>query len=293
MNWWKDLRGKIRFNEPLKNKTTFRIGGSAKFFIEPKDIDDLKHLLSSVKRYKIPTFVIGAGSNVLVSDKGIQGIVFRLNAPYFKKILKYGSHIYAGSGSLLNQFILKAAEFGLSGVEFLAGIPGTVGGALCMNAGVGKKNIGDLVEKVTVMDYNGNIKVLGRDDIRFEYRKSSLGKFIILSADFKLAKKDKKEIKNNITNYLKYRRDTQDSSLSNAGCVFKNPPGNSAGRLIDLCGLKGRGSGSAYVSLRHANFILNRKNALAGDVLRLMSLIKKRVKRKFKVNLEPEIKIWR
>jgi len=142
------------------------------------------------------------------------------------------------------------------------------------------------------MDYNGNIKTLNKKDIRFGYRKSSLSKFIILSACIRLVKKNKKEIQDNINEYLEYRRNTQAVSLPNAGCIFKNPPGKSAGRLIDLCGLKGRRIGSASVSVRHANFILNQGNAKASDILKLMRLIKAEVKRKFNVTLEPEIRIW-
>lgn len=292
MSWWKNLKGKIRLEEPLRKHTTFKIGGPARFFIEPHDIADLKLSITSARKYKIPISVIGTGSNILIGDKGVKGIVLQLNSPFFRKIFIKRNCLEAGSGVTLRQLIKAAGERGLSGVESLAGIPGTVGGALAMNAGARDKNIGDVVQKVTIMDYNGNVKILSKKDIKFEYRKSSLAKYIILSGCIKLIKKNKKEIKDNIKKYLEYRRNTQDTTLPNAGCIFKNPYRESAGRLIDLCGLKGKRIGGASISLRHANFILNRKCARADDVIKLMSLIKKRVKYRFNINLEPEIKIW-
>ena len=191
MNWWKKLKGKVRFLEPLAKHTTFKIGGPAEFFIEPEDITDLKLLLNLVKRYKIPVFLIGGGSNILINDKGIRGAVLHLNSPYFKRFIFKNNRLEAGSGVMLSRMVLKTYKRGLSGVEFLSGIPGTLGGALVMNAGAWGRNIGDLVEEVNVMDYNGNIKSLGKKKIKFGYRQSSLEKFIILSACLKLTKKSK------------------------------------------------------------------------------------------------------
>ncbi len=295
MNWWKSLKGKVKLSEFLNRHTTFKIGGPAEFFIEPRDIDNLKLLLNFVKRYKIPLFIIGAGSNVLIDDKGVNGVVLRLNSPYFRRIIFKNNRAQVGSGIMLNRVVCAALEHGLSKAEFLVGIPGTVGGALVMNAGIwqGNHSIKDLVDNVTVMDYIGNVKTLERKDIKFGYRESSLSKYIVLSACLNLVKKNKKEIRDKIAKYLACRRNTQDLSLPNAGCIFKNPDANSAGRLIDLCGLKGKRIGGALVSLKHANFILNCGNATARDVLRLMDIIKRKVKRKFRVDLEPEIKIWR
>lgn len=288
------LKGKVIFDEPLKEHTTFKIGGEAQFFIEPCNINDLRLLILLVKRYKMPIFLIGGGSNVLVGVRGLRGIVLHLGSLAFRNIYNNRRNcLKAGSGLTLTHLIRVARERSLSGAEFLAGIPGTVGGALAMNAGAWGKNIGDLVEEVRVMDYNGKQKKLTKKEIKFGYRKSSLAKYIILNATFKMLKKNKEEIKKNIKRYLAYRRNTQDTSLPNAGCIFKNPPRQgAAGKLIDLCGLKGKSVGGACVSGLHANFILNRKQARSGDVLKLMELIKKRVKRKFNIDLEPEIKIW-
>jgi len=294
MNWWRNLKGRIRLAEPLKNHTTFKIGGPAKFFIEPQDPNDLRLLLSLVKRYNLSLFVIGRGSNLLISDKGINGVVLRLNAPWFNKLSYKDNYLETGSGILLSKVVLFAKGHGLSGAEFLVGIPGTVGGALAMNAGIAKDNcsIGNLVENITVMDYHGNIRILNKKNIRFGYRTSSLSKYIILSALIKLSRKNKEEIGNKIKAYLKYRKLTQDLSKPSAGCIFRNPAGHSAGRLIDLCGLKGKRIQDVCVSLKHANFILNLGKGSARDVCKLMDLIRKKVNNKFNISLTPEIKIW-
>lgn len=292
MNWWTDLKGKVRHRELLKHHTTFRIGGSAKYFIEPKDVDDLKLLLHLLKRYKINFLVIGEGSNILASDKGVDGVVLRLSSPDFKKIIIRENRVEVGAGYLLNKLISQAKKHGLSGPEFLVGIPATVGGALMMNAGAWGKSIADLVEKVNVMDYNSKIRTLNKKKIRFGYRRSGLEKYIILSVHLKLKKENKALIQNRIKEYFHKRLAAQDLSRPSAGCIFKNPAGDSAGRLIDLCGLKGKKIGSAFVSCKHANFILNLGKARTRDVLKLMALIKKEVKKKFNVTLKPEIKLW-
>lgn len=292
MNWWKKLKGTVKVDEPLNKHTTLRIGGPVKFFIEPKDAQDLKLLISFAKRYKIHLSVIGAGSNILAGDKRLRRIVVKLSSPFFKKITFRGGFVEAGSGLILSELISETAKRGLSGAEFLSGIPGTLGGALSMNAGAWGSQISRAVMRITVMDINGKIKSLAKEEIDFAYRKSSLGKFIILGATLKFFKKDKRKIRQDIERYRKQRNILQDSSFPNAGCVFRNPPGGYAGRLIDLCGLKGRSFGGACISSKHANFILNRNNARAGDILKLMELIKKEVKNNFKINLYPEIKIW-
>jgi UDP-N-acetylmuramate dehydrogenase len=301
MHWQKNFKIKVKKKEPLKTHTSFKIGGQAEFFILPRDIEELRILLDTAKRYKMPFRIIGSGSNILVSDKGLKGFTISLDAPYFKKINIKKDLIEAGAACYLNNLIQYALRNGLGGIEFLSGIPGTLGGALTMNAGITLKvkrqkaqvkSIGDLIETVTVMDYNGNVKQLKNREIDFGYRVCSLSKYIILNAKLRLKKADKNRIKKRIAGYLKKRRNSQDYSHPSAGCIFKNPPGNSAGRLIDLCGLKGERIGDACVSWKHANFIVNLRKARATDVLRLMDLIKKEVKKKFGVSLEPEIKIW-
>jgi len=292
-NWQRLLKGKVKLNEPLKLHTHYRIGGPAKLFFQPETIADLKSLVSSLKKNKIPFFVIGAGSNILVSDKGIGGAVIHLNSPDFRKISVKDNYIESGSGAFLGSLLVLARDNTLTGAEFLTGIPGTVGGALMMNAGAWGHSIGELVEKVDLLDYNGRRIVFSKNDLSFSYRKSGLEKYIILSAKFKLVKGNRKLIAQRIQDYQKRKMKAQDFSRPSCGCVFKNSAGNSAGKLIDSCGLKGRKSGGAVVSLKHGNFILNQDGARAADVLKLISLIKKEVKKKFNINLQPEVKIWR
>lgn len=288
------FKGKIKFNEPLYKRTTFKIGGLAKFWAEPKDIDDLRSLLDFSKKKSLPLFFIGKGSNLLVKDEGYRGMVICLNSPYFRRIDLQDNAIFVCSGVALNNLINFTETKTLSGCEFLSGIPGTVGGALVTNTGVRKPkacNIGDLVEEVTIMDYNGRVKTLDKKQITFGYRSSNLSKYIILGARLKLKKGDRQNMLKNIKGFMEYRRKTQELSRPSAGCVFKNPPNRSAGKLIELCGLKGTRVGDACVSSKHANFIVNLRSAQAKDVLKLIDLVQMKVKEKFGINLEPEIKI--
>lgn len=293
MNWPKNLKSEIKLAEPLKNKTTFKVGGPAKLFCAPRGLADLKLLIRAAKKNKLKIFVLGAGSNILVPDKGVEGLVLQLSSSYFKKISFRGNCLSAGAGLMLGRVVGAAKLKGLSGLEFLIGIPGTVGGALMMNAGAWGRSIGELIEAVEVIDFKGKVKLLKKRDIKFGYRSCGLGRCIILSARLRLDKKNKEELRQDLNRYLQARAKSQDSAFPNAGCVFKNPAGESAGKLIELCGLKGRKIGGASISRKHANFIMNKKNARSGDILSLMKLVKCAVKNKFKLNLEPEIKIWR
>jgi len=279
----------LRINEPLSSHTSFKVGGPAQFWVEPEGLSDLQNLVNLAYKKKIPLRVIGAGSNILADDKGIKGIVLKLNSPYFKRITVRHQIVSAYAGARLVCLVRLVLENGLSGFELLGGIPGTVGGALIMNAG----NIGDNVLNVSVMDRQGKVKILRREDIRFGYRDSSLTRYIILSAQFKLIKRDKRTIKKRIGEYLEYRKRTQDLSWPSAGCVFKNPNLNSAGYFIERCGLKGCSVGDAAVSFKHANFIINRGKARSADILKLMRCITRCVRKRFNLDLEPEIKIWK
>jgi len=292
MSWWQGIKSSVKSAEQLKKYTSFKIGGPAEFFVEPKDLGDLKLLLKAALRHKIAIYILGAGSNILVADQGVRGLVLRLSSPAFKKIGSSGETLEAGSGLRLSGLIQYCLKDGLSGLEFLAGIPGTVGGALCMNAGCWGKSISAAVETVLVMDYRAHAKTLLKKEIKFSYRKSSLRNYIILSAKFRLKQASRSEIEKKIKLYLRQRRRLQDNAYPNAGCVFINPRQDSAGRLIDACGLKGKKVGGAIISRRHANFILNQKRSSADDVLKLMQLARAAVRRKFNINLEPEIKIW-
>lgn len=293
MIWWKRLKGKVKVREPLYKHTTFKIGGPASLFIEPRDIADLKVLIKEAKRDRIPLRVIGAGSNILAADDGIKAAAVHLKSPYFSGCSSENGILEAGAGCVLSRVIAESQSKGFSGLEFLAGIPGTIGGAVAMNAGAWGSNIGKKLRDVTVMDYHGTVNTLKRSEIKFHYRSCSLENSIILSVRFSLRKDNPSAIARRIAGYRKARKASQDLSAPSAGCVFKNPDGESAGRLIDLCGLKGKKIGGALVSSKHANFIINKKNASAGDVISLMGLLKESVQDKFKINLEPEIKIWK
>lgn len=313
MNYCRDLkkivRGRLALDVPLSSHTTFKIGGPAKFWIEPRDIEDLKNVVKFVRRNKIHFFVIGEGSNLLVKDKGFNAIVIRLNSGFFNEIKVNNSYILAGSGVKLSKLIDFARKKSLSGCEFLSGIPGSLGGALAMNAGARVnsifnnryQSIGDLVKEVGVMDVKGRTKTFKENQLKFGYRSSNLAKYIILSARLKLKPRARTEIERDINDFLRYKKATQDPNWRNAGCVFKNPVAAldkessseliSAGHLIDTCGLKKYRVGGAIVSAKHANFIINDKNAKAKDVINLIKFIQKRVKERFNISLELELKI--
>jgi len=293
MLWPKNLNKKIRTKVKLAHLTSFKIGGAAKFFLEAKNIKELQEALIFAKRVGIPVFILGAGSNILVSDSGLDGLVIKLSGKTFKWIHRKGVCLEAGGALKLNQIILYAKNHGLSGLEFLAGIPGTLAGALAGNAGAWGKSIGAQVKDVRVLGYNGKLKLLKAKELKFAYRKSNLSHCVIISAKLKLRKQDKHRVALNIREYLLGRNKTQANHLPSAGCIFKNPDKYTAGRLIDACGLKGELKGGAVISSAHANFILNKGKAKSKDVLFLMDLMQKKVKARFKVNLEPEIRIWR
>jgi UDP-N-acetylmuramate dehydrogenase len=296
MKWWKGLKGRLRFKEPLGKYTSFKIGGEASILFEPKDTGDLINCLRQARKNKIPYFVLGNGTNLLIGDRGFQGVVIKLTSPSFKAISINNKTARVGAGADIKSLIECLSENNLSGGEFLSGIPASLGGALAMNAGIildGRRfSIGDIVNKVEVLNKRGKALTLSRAKIRFGYRSSSLNRYIILQAQLKLNSDKKVNIIKRIRKVLNLRRQRQDYSQPSAGCIFKNPsPYLSAGALIDRCGLKGRSYGGAVVSRKHANFILNFNRAKASDVIKLIKIIKKKVKNNFGINLQEEIKI--
>jgi len=293
MIWPKSLNKQIETKVKLARLMSFKVGGPAEFFLEAADIAGLKEALVWARRKKVPVFILGAGSNILASSSGLNGLVIKLGGEFFKHVYRDGEYLEAGAGIHLNQLMLYTKNNALSGLEFLAGIPGTLGGALAGNAGAWGKSVGELAEEVRVLDYRGNPELLSAKDLKFSYRKSNLNKYVIISARLKLRPGNKNTIGSRIKKYLLQRNKTQGSKLPNAGCIFKNPAKLSAGKLIDACGLKGSSKGRAIISGVHANFILNKGNADSNDILLLMDLMRKKVKERFKINLEPEIKIWR
>ena len=298
MNFPKNLiKGNIILGERLGRHTSFRIGGPAAIWAVPRDVKELKRIVIFAGKNRMPTFVMGGGTNVLARDEGFNGIVIHLGSSAFKKIRISGTTIRIGSGYSVPALVRLCCSEGLSGLESLTGIPGTVGGAVFMNAGGWSsplyKNIGDYVSSLKVMDSKGNIKTLKKEALSFGYRSSNLSAYIILEADLKLGKDESLALKSRCSKFLKMKRDKQVLDMPSAGCVFKNPKDSqfTTGQMIDMLGLKGRVMGGAQVSEKHANFIINRGQASCEDVLKLIDMIRKKVMDNYNIPLELEIKV--
>lgn len=281
---------KYKINEPLSKHTTLGIGGAADFFVEVDTEEKLISLLKFVSKNKISFFVLGGGSNILFADDGFRGIVIKL-AMSSEQLTNDAEIISVSAATSLPDVVRQTAERGLSGFEHLAGIPGTVGGAIFGNAGVKEYSISDNLINIEIIDFNGNKKILKRKNINFEYRKSGLENCVITRAFFKLKKTDKNGILNVISQELEKRKNTQPQGVKSAGCVFKNPAGDSAGRLIDSLNLKNYNIGEIKVSSKHANFFINKSNGTAKDMSALIEFVKKKVFEKYNIELRPEIRI--
>jgi len=286
----KELFG-IKKNISLSRYTTFKVGGKAKYFFISKSKESLIKVLKLAKKYSLPFFVLGGGSNILASDKKYEGLVIKAesNKCFIKKTL-----IYCESGLLLSQAVKKAAEAGLSGLEWAAGIPGTIGGAIQGNVGSFGSSMEKIVREVETFD-NGKIRTFKNKESNFSYRSSIFKKnqnLIILSVQLKLKKGNKKDITNRIKEILISRKEKYPLNFPCAGSVFKNHGKVPAGKLIEECGLKGKRIKGAVISEKHANFILNDKKAKAKDIIKLMELIKEKVKRKFGIKLKEEIYLF-
>lgn len=286
----KELGSLIEENRSLAPLTTLRVGGPARFFVEVETISHLRKTLTICKEEKIPYFIIGRGSNILVSESGFNGLVIRLGRDFHRLHLD-DEVVIAGAAVPLPELVRLAQANSLDGLAFAVGIPGSVGGAIKMNAGAFGESIGDRVIKVTVLDdEDGQLRVLQRGEIDFGYRKSNI-KGVILEGTFKLKRGSKEEITQKMERYFRQRKNTQPVSFPNAGSIFKNPSGNYAAKLIEESGCKGMKRGGAQVSEHHANFIVNLGNATASDVYFLMRAVRRRVWERFGIWLEPEIVI--
>lgn len=281
---------RLRFREPLAKHTHFGIGGEATAYIEISTIEELTALARFHRKWEVSVAIIGRGSNLLVSDKGFKGISVRLIGE-LAKLEVDGNVVTVGAGLPLPGLSKVMSKQGLSGVEFALGIPGSVGGALIMNAGAWGSSFGDVVTDVTVMSDTGKLTKLTHDEAQFEYRHSGLDTyFCVVRATLKLQPGDVDTITARMQDLFKQKTETQPFVEENAGCMFKNPPGDSAGRLIDISGLKGYRIGGAEVSTIHGNFILNIDNATATDVLDLVAYIQKQVREKTGISLQTEVK---
>jgi UDP-N-acetylmuramate dehydrogenase len=289
------FEGDVRYMEPMMKHTSLRIGGPADLFVVPRNLSSLKNILSVLNRKKIPFFIIGGGTNILIKDGGIDGVVISLAS--FKKIEilsenEMNVRVYVETGTPLQRLVNFSKEKGYSGIEGLAGIPGFVGGAICGNAGAFGYEMKDIIISVSVMNNEGNVKNQGAETIDFGYRRSGISSAgLLLSAEILLKKDDKKYVSAKIEDFLKRKWESQPLSEPSAGCIFKNPPELSAGKLIEEAGCKGMRMGGAEVSSTHADFFINKGKARAVDFIRLMEEVTQRVKEKFQVILEPEIKI--
>jgi UDP-N-acetylmuramate dehydrogenase len=279
---------KAAAQEPLSRHSTFAIGGPADVYAEVADREQLKRAAAWARERKLPLFPIGQGSNLLVGDGGIRGVVVRLRGD-FEKISFDGAAVTAGAGAALPALAREAAKRGLSGAEAFVGIPGTVGGGLMTNAGTPEGDLGSLVESVDLFSPDGAEETWGRDELSFGYRRSNLSGRLVLSARLRLKPGEARDIMALVEKQLARRAERQPLGTFNCGSVFKNPPGDHAARLIEACGLKGRRIGGARISPKHANFIENTDKAAARDVKALMALARQAVKEKFSVDLEPEV----
>lgn len=278
-------------NESMSRHTTFRIGGNADMFVSIKSIDELSALIKLAKKTNTPFAVIGNGSNLLVGDKGIRGLVIEIGQGLAECEIN-GNKINAGAGIKLSKLASLAAAESLTGLEEISGIPGTLGGGIFMNAGAYGGELKNTVKRVTYVDDDGEIHTIDGDECDFGYRKSVFsggGKFIV-SAELELNKGDKTEITEKMAEYTRRRCEKQPLSYPSAGSTFKRPEGYFSGGLIEQSGLKGYKSGGAMVSELHAGFVINCGNATAQDVKNVIEHIKKTVFEKFGVELEPEVR---
>src|ERR1051325_11229961 len=277
--------------EPLARRTTLRVGGPADVYVEPSSEKDLATVLEFCGDRRERFFVLGRGSNLLVRDGGFRGVVICLAHPHFSRVEVAGDRLHCGAGAKLKQVAVEAKRAGLSGVEFLEGIPGSVGGALRMNAGAMGGATFDAIESVHIMDYAGRILEKPARDLPVEYRSCPLFRnHIALSAVFKCAQAPREEIEARMNAFAKKRWSSQPAAPS-AGCMFKNPAAIPAGKLVDELGLKGTRIGGAMVSLEHGNFIVTDGKAMARDVLKLIAQVKQQVRERRGIELHTEVEI--
>ena len=287
-----DLEQIVAENEPLARYTWYRIGGPARYFIRPRTVEQLQAAAERCAENDIPVYVLGLGANLLVRDEGVNGAVFRLSDEYWRRIRFEKNNLVAGAGVDMQKLILRATRQSLGGLEVLAGIPGTIGGGIRMNAGGKFGDIGSLVTRVTVMDGGGMVFERTRDDLVFDYRKTNIAAKFILDATLELEEDDPQRIAKRLKDIWTVKRNSQPLNTRSAGCIFKNPRGMSAGALIDQAGLKGTRVGQAEVSEKHANFVIANAGCTAADVLALIDIIRQRVYEKHGVWLEQEVEIW-
>lgn len=286
----KDYPGEVRFDEPVAPYTSLKVGGPAEAMVFPRSSAEVVLLMERIGRYRLPYFVLGGGSNLIVRDGGIPGVVVHLK--HLSRItFQEPDTLLADAGVSYPKLSTEAMAKGLSGLEFAAGIPGTVGGAIAMNAGIPGEETASVLSSVTLVDEEARVKTLPKEAIQFGYRTAALPKGMVTSASFRLTPASPEEVEEKLKRLLKRRRETQPLSFPNVGSVFTNPPGDYAGRLVESVGLKGFRIGDAQISERHGNFIINLGNAKAGEVLALIAEMQTRVKERHGIDLELEARV--
>ncbi len=279
-------------DRPLAPLTWMKTGGVAQYVVTPRNRDELREVVTWCHENETPIHVLGGGSNVLVRDDGVSGVVLRLADSAFGNVEVDGTTVRAGATALLSHVISESVMAGLAGLESLVGIPGTIGGALRGNAGGKNGDIGQFVSAVTVLTAKGEQFTRREDELSFTYRSSSLNELVILEGEFQLHEDSVDEITRRMKKLWIMKKATQPLASQSAGCIFRNPRGLSSGALIEQAGLKGTRVGGAEVSDRHANFIVTYPEATSADVLRLIDLIQSKVSEQFGVELELEIQVW-
>ena len=282
---------KCMIDEPMTNHTTFRVGGPADLLVCPNR-KELPIILALAKEHQIPVTIIGNGSNLLVSDQGIRGLVIEIGKR-MDDIEVEGTRLKAGAGALLSKAAQTAAGASLGGMEFAAGIPGSIGGAVVMNAGAYGGEIKDIIVSATVLDADGNVQILTKEELELSYRHSCImdKNYYVMEAEFELCSKPEEEIRSVMAELREKRMEKQPLEYPSAGSTFKRPEGFFAGKLIQDAGLRGYRVGDAQVSEKHCGFVINRGNASAADILQLIHDVQQKVKETFGVTLETEVRI--
>src|SRR5262245_8203786 len=282
----------LKLKEPLAPFTLFKIGGPAEVMVEPRSVKELAAVVKRCCERRFPLRILGAGCSVLVNDEGVRGAVLRLNRPPFTDIAAQGRRVRAGCGASLGALIAAAARHHLTGLEHLVGMPGSVGGAIRLNAGDRAAEIGQFVQAVDILDAQGRVLTRERDDLRFSYRTSNLDEPVLLTADFELETDSTDASVRRLKKALIHRKARHPFGYRAATRMFKNPPGLSAAALIEQAGLVGTKVGGAQVNDRDASYVVVEPGSSARDVLRLLELVRSRVLEHFKVELEQEISVW-
>jgi len=284
----------VEENVALAPYTWYKIGGPARYFVRPRSVEELQQAARRCTENEIPIYVLGLGANLLVGDNGVDGAVFRFSEDFWRRVrFDDDNHtVEVGAGADMQKLVLRTCRQGMAGIECLAGIPGTVGGGVRMNAGGKFGDIGAFITRVQVMDVSGLLFERTKDDLVFDYRSTNISAKFILGATMELDPDDPDRIMKRTKEIWMFKRNSQPLNTKSCGCIFKNPRGLSAGALIDQAGLKGFRVGGAEVSEKHANFIVAHPGCKADDVMKLVKIIREKVFDKNEIHLESEVQIW-